>query len=119
MFLTALTNLYNSENKKLRHISGTILFPNEEPAGDVVIEVYCPSGKLKSPATAEQPRLAACVTGDDGRFAFPGLKPGEYVLRVGTRKSAGVNEMLVPIILQRHRWGRKVAGLKDILQLGT
>lgn len=105
--------------QRVDNLSGTVMFPNEEPAGDVVVEVYRHSGKLQSPVTVQPPRLAACITGDDGKFSFVGLKPGKYLLRVGTRKFAGINEMRVPIILKKSLRQRRRPALNLKLALGT
>jgi hypothetical protein len=111
--------LIEFKQQKVTHVSGTVLQPNGEPAGDIVIEVYHHSGKLESSATVQPPRLKACVTGDDGKFSFPELKSGQYVLRIGTRESIGVQKMLVPLIVKRLAWPGKHSKLKLKLALGT
>ena len=104
----------------LSHVRGTIFFPDKTPAADVVIEVYRPIGKLNPSSTVEQPRITACITGNDGKFSFSDLKSGEYVLHVGTRAPAGVDEVIVPIVMKKIlRWRRKGSNLRLILPLGT
>ena len=111
--------LIELNRQKVSRVSGTVFFPRGEPAGDIVVEVYRYFGKPEFPAAIQPPRLTACITGDDGTFSFPDLKAGSYVLRLGTRKSAGVNEMLVPLVVKRFRWPGRRSTLKLRLQLGT
>jgi hypothetical protein len=62
-----------------------------KPLGDVVVELYSYSGGANQEevgkAVREQKRVAACMTGGDGEFSLPGLKPGRYLLRAGSRVS--------------------------------
>jgi hypothetical protein len=65
------------------------------PASDVVVEVYRYEGRADD--TAEflkgAKRSAACLTNENGAFAFARLKAGRYLLRAGTVRSAGINEV--------------------------
>jgi hypothetical protein len=59
------------------------------------------------------------VTGNDGGFSFNDIKPGKYLLIVGARKGAGMNELYVPIILKKSWWRRKGSGLRLTLVIET
>jgi hypothetical protein len=56
------------------------------PAGDVVVELYSYSGGANredvSKAVREQKRVAACLTGGDGKYSFSGLNPGRYAILI-------------------------------------
>ena len=111
--------LIELKEEKLSQIFGTIRFPQGELADDIVVEVYrrARTQSLRSQATGQA--RAACVTSDDGRFSFDGLKPGRYLVLAGTRKNAGVNEIYVPIILKKNWLGRKGSGIRFVLAVGT
>ena len=68
-----------------------------KPIGDVVVELYSYSGGANqeevSKALREQKRVAACLTGGEGEYSFPGLKPGRYLLRAGSRVSEKYDEV--------------------------
>jgi hypothetical protein len=86
---------------KFKAIYGTILSKGEsgkfEPMGDVVVELYSYSGGANQEdvikAVREQKRVAACLTAGDGKFSFPGLKPGRYLFRAGSRISDTYDEI--------------------------
>src|SRR5215216_531029 len=68
-------------------IYGKVLRKDEKvddwvPVGDVVVELYVYGGRANredvSKAVREQKRVAACLTGGDGKYSFSGLKPGRY-----------------------------------------
>jgi hypothetical protein len=103
----------------ISRVNGTVFYPNNEPAAEIVVEVHRNPANLDTSLAVEAPRLAACITAEDGKFSFPEIKPGKYVLRIGIRNPAGVNEMLVPIIVKKFRWLRKRSALKLKLELGT
>jgi len=105
--------------QKISRLFGTVLFPDRAPAEDIVIELYRRVGKQSFQETMKQVRLTACITENDSKFSFPQLQPGRYLLRVGTRKPAGVNELYVPVILESNARRRADGGLTLILQLGT
>ena len=105
--------------QKLHSLFGTVHFPRGEPADDIVVEVYRRLGSQSNHDAREQGRLAACVTGNNGGFSFNGIKPGRYLLILGTRKADGMNELYVPIILKKSWWRRKGPGLKLTLVIGT
>jgi hypothetical protein len=105
--------------QKIRGLFGTIFLPNDEPAEDVVIEVYSLHGYEDYSVTTRTKRLAACVTGGDGRFSFPELKPGRYLLRAGVRSPHGINITYVIIVLKSNGSGDKGRGIRIPLTLGT
>ena len=117
--LHGANQLIELTHKSLSHLHGTALYFRERPANDIVVEIYRQSGSQSFQETMKQPRITACVTVDDGKFSFSGLKPGKYLLFAGPRTDAGVNETYAPITLKNHWWRKGGSGLKLILQLGT
>jgi hypothetical protein len=113
--------LIELKEQPVKRLSGTVLvgFGNSDPAGNVVVEVYRHEGNLDFQKTVQQKRVVACVTGPDGRFSFLELKPGRYLLRVGVREPAGINETYVPVILRSAWKGFKGRSIRVVLQLGT
>ena len=105
--------------QKLHRLFGTVQLPDEKFADDIVVEVYRRSGAQSSHDAIEQTRITACVTGKDGRFSFDDIKPGKYLLIIGPRKGAGINELYVPIILKKSWWRREGSGLRLTLVIGT
>ena len=111
--------LIELKEQRLSQIFGTARFPQGKLADDIVVEVYRREGTESLQEARQKARLAACVTSDDGRFSFAGLKPGRYLVLAGTRKNGGMNETYVPIILKRGWLGRKGSGIRFVLALGT
>lgn len=107
----------------LPRVYGTVLWPTGEAAKKIVVEIFHFKGSdddYRDLNTAiEQPRTMACVTGDDGKFSFPGLKPGKYLLRAGTSDEAGVNETYIVLVVKRHARNPGKDGLEIRLHLGT
>src|SRR5215470_4120442 len=83
--------LIQLQDMQVDRIFGTIFFPNDETAKDIVVEVYRQTGNQGHGETIRQKRVAACVTGVSGKFSFPKLKPGKYLLQAGVREQSGVN----------------------------
>ena len=112
--------LIELKEQTIKRVFGTISigFGNSAPTPNVVIEVYRTTENQDFQKTVQQKRLTACVTGPDGRFSFPELKPGRYLLRVGMREPAGINVAYVPIIVQSRK-RLKGRGIRIVLQLGT
>src|SRR5579864_3187792 len=83
--------LIEFKEQTVKRVFGTITvgLSNSAPIPNVVVEVYRSTGDRDFQKTVQQNRLTACVTGPDGRFSFPELKPGRYLLRVGMRQPAG------------------------------
>lgn len=77
---------------------GEILGVVLDPSGaqrHAVVEVYKYDGGENSTdamKALEDQRIAACITGDDGKFSFPDLPPGRYLLRIGLSDTGGMNE---------------------------
>ena len=92
--------LIEYSEKKTDRLFGTVYYPNETLAADTVVEVYRLLSKQDPVNIGQQNRIAACVTGKDGQFSFDELPPGQYLLLVGTRKEAGINEIRVPVVLK-------------------
>lgn len=90
-------------------IYGRALFPDDKAkeggrrAKDVVVEIYSYGGvgtrEDVDRVVREQKRVAACLTGGDGKFSFPDLKPGMYLFRAGTRAASRYNEIRVILLL--------------------
>jgi len=112
---------YNVElpQQTLHRLFGTVQLPDGTSADDIVVEIYRRSQTQTNTDASKQTRLAACVTGNDGGFYFNDFKPGKYLLIVGVRKGAGMNELYVPIILKKSWWRRKGSGLRLTLVIGT
>jgi len=90
-------------------------------AKDIVVELYSYSGSDSyqdvSKVLRLQKRVAACLTGDDGRFSFARLKPGRYLLRAGTREQDQYNEIYAILRLDPRRG--EARGLEIVLRAGT
>lgn len=115
--------LIQLKSRTVPRIYGTIFWPTGEAAKKTVVEIFHFEGSdddYRDLNTAiEQPRTMACVTGEDGKFSFPGLKPGKYLLRAGTSDEAGVNETYIVLVVKRHARKAGKDGLEIILHLGT
>ena len=76
-----------SGEAKVNSIQGKIFEPNDDPMADALVEVFDHPGVAHQTLDAEirakkQRRVAACKTGQDGRFRFRGIPPGKYEVRV-------------------------------------
>lgn len=106
--------------KTLTRIRGRVVYyNNDKPADDIVVEVYKVANEDKSlrphKIALRGGRFAACVTGSDGAFSFPDLPSGSYVLRAGTRSgNAGMNEVYMKVIVDRHWWSSWLRSSKAI-----
>ena len=108
-------------------IHGRVFLPNymikakRVPAKDIVVEIYSYSGGDSSQdvdrVLRERKRVAACLTGADGRFSFEGLRRGRYLLRAGTREVDQYNEVYAIITLTPKSAAGK--GLEILLPAGT
>jgi hypothetical protein len=111
--------LIELREQKIRGLFGTTFLPNDEPAEDVVIEVYSLQGHEDYSVTTQKKRLTACVTGADGKFSFAEFKAGRYLLRAGVRKPHGINITYVIINLKSNGSGNKGRGIRIPMTLGT
>src|SRR6185503_5669582 len=95
--------------KTLKTIKGRVVYyNNDEPAADIVVEIYNVTEADKNLRPREialrGDRRAACVTAKDGTFCFTDLVSGRYVIRAGARSSsAGMNEVYMKVTVDR-RW---------------
>jgi hypothetical protein len=91
----------------VKRVAGQIFKPNDNPATDVVVELYDLSGVDPNLASYEivglHPRRLACVTDTTGAFCFSDLPTGKYLLRAGTRTPNGMNELYARVTVDR-RW---------------
>lgn len=84
--------------QEVRQIRGVVSsLGDAEFQEDVVVEIYNYEGNDSYSYEAVSKvlkgrRIAACVTGSNGRFSFSGLKPGRYLLHLGMRDVRGINE---------------------------
>ena len=78
---------------RLRKIQGTVFYPNSrKPVNEAIIEVYENHSQFRdenipyqeASKIIAQARKLACMSEVGGRFCFTGLRPGNYLLRVGT-----------------------------------
>jgi hypothetical protein len=98
-------------DRTVKRIQGRVVFHDESPVEDVVVEVYQITREDKTLRPREivrrRERRAACVTQKDGRFCFADLPSGRYLVRAGTRSaSAGMNEVFLRVNLDRRWWNR-------------
>src|SRR5215472_12355543 len=103
-------------------IRGEVSWPTGEPAKDIVVEIFIYTGGDSSEdmnKALAQKRVAACITGEDGKFSFPHVKRGKYLLRAGTRESRGINETYIILVVDPHATKNTGAGLRIPLYVGT
>jgi hypothetical protein len=86
------------EERTVRGLRGVVSIGYDGgPASDVVVEIYRYEGEADGFKMQESlkgaKRSTACITTENGRFAFPHLKAGRYLLRAGTDRSMGINEV--------------------------
>lgn len=98
-----------AQRRAYREMSGKVASPDGGGMGGALVEVFdrpeyllCEwePGKPNDCTTeppAKQRRLAACVTGDDGRFCFENLAPGRYELRVSYGSGWNVTHVYVVV----------------------
>ena len=111
--------------KAVKRLQGTLSYKGGSLVNGAVVEIYnCASSRKDARATelvSNRKRLAACKTGIDGTFCFQGLPSGKYVLRAGTGKSEGWNEVYMIITLDQRWWSkwRKSRNIELTLSPGT
>lgn len=96
----------SQERKPYRQLRGTIVGPDGKPVPGALVEVftnpeYLFDDKVLSKRGApNQRRVAACVTGADGKFCFSGLPAGRYEVRSSSEdRRTGWNASQVYVIL--------------------
>ncbi len=83
------------EEKTYRRLAGGVRYATDEAVSGALVEVYTHPEYLllKYPENAKkrkrQRRVAACVTGEDGKFCFGFVGAGKYEVRVS--KDGGFN----------------------------
>ena len=112
------------EVRSYRSIRGVIIDRSGSVINNVLVEVFdhpewllLPYPQLKE-AQLKQRRIAACKTGDDGRFHFAGLPDGKYELRASVESGGWDVTHVYVIIARSHRKGSKQQ-LSVEMQLGT
>ena len=108
---------------KVNEIAGKVLLPDEEPVNEAFVEVFNYSSSSIDhkdvDAALTKKRRAACMTGENGAFCFNKLPPGRYLLRAGTRKSAGINQIHAIITVLPNKQKAPTGELELRLTLGT
>jgi hypothetical protein len=108
---------------KVKRIAGKVLLPDEEPVNEAIVEVFNYSSSSTDykdvDAALTKKRLAACMTGENGAFCFNKLPPGRYLLRAGTRKSAGINQIHAIITVLPNNQKAPTEEIELRLSLGT
>jgi hypothetical protein len=108
---------------KVNGIAGKVLLPDEEPVNEAIVEVFNYSSSSTDhkdvDAALTKKRRAVCITGENGAFCFNKLPPGRYLLRAGTRKSVGINQIHAIITVLPNNQKAPTGGLELRLTLGT
>jgi protocatechuate 3,4-dioxygenase beta subunit len=108
---------------KVNRIAGKVLLPNEEPVNEAIVEVFNYSSSSTDykdvDSALNSEKRAACMTGKTGAFCFDKLPPGRYLLRAGTRKSAGINQIHAIITVLPKNQKAPTGELELRLTLGT
>jgi hypothetical protein len=104
------------EARTVKKVHGVVRNPLGERLDDALVEVFADDGTEDTPTSPKNRRVAACVTGEKGKFCFDGLKPGKYILAVGRQ---GFNITFIKLNLDPK--GRRNSGkpLDVSLALGT
>jgi hypothetical protein len=111
------------ESESYPSMRGVVLDHNGTRLRDVLVEVFDhPEGLLlpypqNREAELKQQRIAACKTGEAGRFCFPGLAHGKYELRCSFGPGWDVTSVYVVIAPHHGRVVKKE--LKVQMHLGV
>jgi hypothetical protein len=103
-------------------VRGVVLI-GDDPASDVLIEIFNEPDYLlfgypkHQELQKRQRRIAACKTGDDGRFCFPNVSKGKYEIRASIDSGFDVTHVWVQIDPQSSR--AKKADIKVPIWAGT
>lgn len=110
------------EKKVYKRMRGTVYDAAGFLMPDTLVEVFDhpESLLLKYPAREraqrKQRRIAACKTGEDGKFCFKGLRPGKYELRVS--RDSGWNVTQVYLGLDPRGRRSTAAEIEVYMQVG-
>ncbi len=108
---------------KVNGIAGKVLLPDEEPVNEAIVEVFNYSSSSTDhkdvDSALNSERRTACMTGENGAFCFNKLPPGRYLLRAGTRKSVGINQIHAIITVLPNNQKATTGELELRLTLGT
>ena|SRR5262245_21240272 len=108
---------------KVNRIAGRALLPDGEPENEAIVEVFNYSSSSTDykdvDSALNSERRAACMTGENGAFCFNKLPPGRYLLRAGTRKSTGINQIHAIITVLPNNQKAPTRELELRLTLGT
>jgi protocatechuate 3,4-dioxygenase beta subunit len=104
------------EKRPVKKLHGIIHDALGERLENALVEVFADDGTEITPTSDSNIRVAACLTGEKGKFCFDGLKPGKYILAVGHQ---GFNITFIKLTLDPK--GRRSSGkpLEVSLELGT
>jgi hypothetical protein len=67
----------------IKKLHGIVRDSTKAPIYAALVEVFADDGKIRTPTSDSVKRLAACITRQNGKFRFDGMKPGKYILAVG------------------------------------
>ena len=111
------------EKKVYKELSGTVSYGTGHTVKDALVEVYTDPEYLlleypeSQKAKKKQRRMAACVTGEDGKFCFGFIEPGKYEVRVSL--DPGVNVTHIYVEVDPYGGESPDEGLNAPLTLGT
>lgn len=80
------------EKTTLRWVQGKVQFPDGQPMGDVLVEVFDNPNALYEAGVhtellkTKQRRVAVCKTDDKGSFCLAGIPSGKYELRISRER---------------------------------
>ena len=107
-----------TDKRANREIAGIVESFGVAPLAGVLVEVYdhpeaAPQGL--PPPESKQTQIAACITGEDGRFSLA-VPPGRYEVRFSKSSEWDVTSFVVTVRRSAHR-SRKA--LVVLMKLGT
>ena len=104
----------------VRQVRGSVHFwVNDKPVDKAVVEVFAdrPDKRPDKNPAFRTKRLAACMTGADGKFCFPRLPAGRYVLRAGVSNHDLDVFNFVYVEVRVSRGARRASGRPIIIDL--
>jgi protocatechuate 3,4-dioxygenase beta subunit len=104
------------ETRAVKKVYGVVHDPLGGRLEDALVEVFADDGTDVTPTSDSKKRVAACITGEKGKFCFDGLKPGKYILAVGCQ---GFNITFIKLILDSKGRRSSSKPLDVELALGT